>query len=124
MRRLLPLFILLALVALLPAGAAGAKTPKCRAGKGDIVVKRTVRVLVYERDNSVVACVRPDGRHYALGQDDGEYRTITIDAISGTTVTWTASYIPECKADCPPGVTGFTHQHKINLRTGRRTQLS
>jgi hypothetical protein len=36
-------------------------------------------------------------------------------------VTWTESYSPECKADCPPNVTGTTTTHTIDLRTGETT---
>ena len=38
-----------------------------------------------------------------------------------STVTWTESYTPECKADCPPNVTGSTAKDTIDLRTGKVT---
>jgi hypothetical protein len=86
-----------------------------------VVPLHTRRVLVYQREDQVNACLRPSGRRYNLGTDDGLYNTVTIDGIRGVTVTWTESYTPECKADCPPDVHGSTATHTINLRTGAMT---
>jgi hypothetical protein len=47
---------------------------------------------------------------------------VYVDAVRGTTVTWTESYTPECKADCPPGVNGSTTTQTIDLRTGKVTE--
>jgi hypothetical protein len=100
---------------------ADARKPRCRVAKGGTALEHTRRVLVYQREDQVNACLRPSGRRYNLGTDDGLYNTVTIDAIRGVTVTWTASYTPECKADCPPDVHGSTATHTINLRTGAMT---
>ena len=90
-------------------------------GQGGVARKHTRTVLVYQRDDTVIACLRPNGRHYELGVDDGLYNTLSVDEVGRTTVTWTESYTPECKADCPPNVTGSTTTHTIDLRTGKIT---
>src|SRR6266498_544128 len=107
---------------LLLTASADAKKPRCRIPKGGVERAHTKRVLVFQRDDEVQACLRPNGRRYQLSSDDGIYNTVTVDAISGTFVTWTETYTPECKADCPPGVTGHTTTFTINLRTGHITQ--
>jgi hypothetical protein len=121
MRKLTAL-ALIAVPLLVVAGSADAKNPdRCRVSKGGTSLERTRTVLVYQRDDSVIACLRPDGRRYYLGQDDGIYNTLSIDKVGRSTVTWSESYTPECKADCPPNVTGSTSTHTINLRTGKVT---
>ena len=123
MRKLIAL-ALTAVPLLLVTGAADAKNPdRCRVAKDGTALERTRTVLVYQRDDSVIACLRPDGRRYTLGQDDGIYNTLSVDKVGRTTVTWTESYTPECKADCPPNVTGSTTTHRIDLRTGKVTDL-
>src|SRR3954453_17822994 len=121
MRKLAPALIAALAVALLPAAAAEAKKDRCRVARGGTALERTRTVLVYQRDDSVIACLRPDGRRYELGQDDGIYNTLSVDKVGRSTVTWTESYTPECKADCPPDVTGSTTSHRIDLRTGEVT---
>jgi hypothetical protein len=101
--------------------AADAKKPNCRVPRGGVALKHTSRVLVYNHDDRVIACLRPNGKRYYLADDDGIYNTVSIDSIKGATVTWTESYSPECKADCPPNVTGSTTTHTIDLRTGETT---
>jgi len=108
---------------LLVAGPAQARKDRCRVTKGGTALKRTSTVLVAQNGDRVSACLRPNGRHWYLADDDGLYNTVTIDAVGRSTVTWTEHYIPECKADCPPGVNGSTTQHTINLRTGRVSDL-
>ena len=106
---------------LLLAGPAQASKDRCRVAKGGVALKRTQTVLVAQNEDRVVACLRPNGKRYHLGDDDGLYNTISIDAVGRSTVTWTESYTPECKADCPPNVTGSTTKHTIDLRTGTIT---
>src|SRR4051812_8545588 len=123
MRKLAPALIAALAVALLPAAAAEAKKDRCRVARGGAVVERTRTVLVYQRGDSIIACLRPNGRRYELGIDDGIYNTLSVDKVGRRTVTWTESYTPECKADCPPNVTGSTTTHRIDLRTGEVTDL-
>jgi hypothetical protein len=54
---------------------ADARKPRCRVAKGGTALERTRRVLVYQREDQVNACVRPNGRRYNLGTDDGLYNT-------------------------------------------------
>jgi hypothetical protein len=54
---------------------ADARKPRCRVAKGGIALERTRRVLVYQREDQVNACVRPSGRRSNLGTDDGLYNT-------------------------------------------------
>jgi len=97
---------------------ADARKSRCRVASDGAALEHTRRVLVYQREDQVNACLRPSGRRYNLGTDDGLYNAVTIDAIRGVTVTWTESSTPECKADCPPDVHGSTATHTLNLRTG------
>jgi len=106
---------------LLVAGPAQASKDRCRVAKGGTALKRTSTVLVAQNGDRVSACLRPNGRRWYLADDDGLYNTVTIDAVGRSTVTWTESYVPECKANCPPGVNGSTTQHTIDLRTGTVT---
>jgi hypothetical protein len=113
--------VALALIPLvLLSATADARKPHCRVAHDGTTLRHTARVLVYQHEDTVVACLRPNGRRYALGTDDGVYNLITVRAIQGSSVTWTATFIPECKADCPPDVTGSTTKYTIDLRTGRR----
>jgi hypothetical protein len=116
----------LSLVALtaLAATTAGAtvQKPRCRVATGGHEIRHTSRVLVYANGDRVIGCLKPNGKRHYFAEDDGIYRTVTIDAIHGTYVTWTESYSPECKADCPPGVTGSTNTFVINLKTGKIAQ--
>ena len=108
---------------LLVAGPAQASKDRCRVPRGGSALKHTSTVLVTQNGDRVSACLRPNGKRWFLADDDGLYNTVSIDAVGRSTVTWTESYTPECKADCPPGVTGSTTRHTINLRTGRVTDL-
>jgi hypothetical protein len=106
---------------LLVAGPAQASKNRCRVAKGGTALKRTRTVLVAQNGDRVSACLRPNGRRWYLADDVGLYNPVTIDAVGRSTVTWTESYVPECKAACPPGVDGSTTQHTIDLRTGTVT---
>jgi len=108
------------LLASLPAEGA-ARKDRCRVVADGFALARTRTVLVAQRADTVYACRRPDGRRYVLGEDDGLYHTLSIDVVGRRTVTYTESYTPECKADCPPGTTGSTTASRIDLRTGRIT---
>jgi hypothetical protein len=108
---------------LLVAGPAQASKNRCRVARDGATVKRTRTVLVAQNEDRVSACLRPNGKRWYLGRDDGLYHTVTIDAIGRSSVTWTDDYVPECKADCPSGVTGSLTKHAINLRTGLVTDL-
>jgi hypothetical protein len=122
MRKLAPLLLAVVAVAALPAAGDAKSAPhRCRVAKDGHAVKTTRRVLVYQNGDNVIACLRPDGRRYVLGQDDGLYNGVTVDAIAGTKVTYTTTYVPECKADCPPDVTGGSTTHTIDVRTGQET---
>jgi hypothetical protein len=120
MRKLILLALAVVPVLVLSAPAAAQK-PRCRAAAASRIIERTHRVLVYKRDDSVIACQRPNGRRWFLGTDDGLYNLVTIDAVTNRTVTYTVDYTPECKADCPPGVSGGHSTHRIDLRTGKQT---
>jgi hypothetical protein len=119
--RTLAALALVAVPLLVLAGPASARKDRCRVASGGVALERTRTVLVAHHEERVAACLRPNGRRYYLGDDDGLYHTVTIEAVGRSTVTWTASYTPECKADCPPGVTGSTSTHTIDLLSGRVT---
>jgi hypothetical protein len=55
----IPLLVLIA--------PADARKPRCRVVKGGAALEHTRRVLVYQREDQVNACLRPSGRRYTLG---------------------------------------------------------
>jgi hypothetical protein len=119
MRRVTLVMLVAVLAAAGVAGDAAGKRRACNP-KGSTTVAKTRAVRVFEREGSVYGCLLSTGRARVLDEDDGLYKSVGLLHIAGRYVAWGFDYVPECKADCPPGTTGTTYLGVLDLRSGRR----
>lgn len=110
-------------VAVAPSAALAARprAPRCPA-RGAVVVEqtRTAAVYVDPRSGAYRGCLRPHGRARRLATPDEIYSTVGGVTLAGRWVAFAYSHTPECKADCPPDVTGSGYVALVNLGDGRR----
>ncbi|ADB51422.1 hypothetical protein [Conexibacter woesei] len=101
--------------------AARPRAPRCPARGATVVTQtRAAVVFVDARTGAYRGCLRPHGRARRLATPDEIYSTVGAVTLAGRWVAFSFSHTPECKADCPPGVTGSGYVALVNLRDGRR----
>jgi hypothetical protein len=113
-----------------PADSAAAKRPACKP-KGSRTLAQSRFARVFQKDGSVLACVRATGKRVLLSEpDDGDFYTEEYFgkvALAGAFVAWTSETLDlSCKAACPPGydTTAMRRLGVLNLRRRRSRVLT
>lgn len=120
--RLIACVLGLVLVGASGADAAARQRDRCnRAERRTVALTPLLRV--YDADGFYSACLRATGQATELFENDGIYSSGVVRAVAGRFVAYEASHTPECKADCPPGVSGSTLTEVVDARTGRTRTL-
>jgi hypothetical protein len=121
MTKLAAAFAAVILVAVLPAAApAKSKRAPCNPRGSKTVAKTSaIRVYTTRATGAYVACALRGGQRRTMDEPDGVYSNVGVVAVAGRFVAWTFSHVPECKADCPPGVTGSSNVNVMDVRSGR-----
>jgi hypothetical protein len=109
--------LVLVLAATADAHSATRQRDKCNREQRRTVAL-TAQIRVYERFDAYHACVRATGKATMLFESDGIYNSGVVRAVAGRFVAYEASHVPECKADCPPGVTGSDVTEVADARNG------
>lgn len=112
-------------VALLVLGAPGAAwAGNCSKPPGRVVHANRVLTVWLGESGSAHVCLRATGRSRLLFFNDDLYHSGRLRYVAGGFVAYTSAYSPECKADCPPGVTGDFRTVLYDARRDRRVKLT
>src|SRR4051794_28373302 len=114
--------VLLVLLTAVPSAGAAASRPCPPRGAPVVAKTGAATVFINRSTGSYVGCLRPRSARRWLASPDDVYSFVAATTLSGRYAAVAFTHTPECKADCPPGVTEDGYVAVVNLRTGRRHQ--
>jgi len=83
-----------------------------------------VRVFTTEDSTIYFGCMRATGRSVRLWEQDGLYSNGSLLRLAGRFVAFTYGSFPECKADCPSGVSGASFTRLVDISSKAYVGLS
>ncbi|MDX6663907.1 MAG: hypothetical protein QOG68_113 [Solirubrobacteraceae bacterium] len=105
------------------SGVSAAPRDRCnRDDRSTVALTPQQRVYVGTLD-SYNTCMRSTGRSTELFVNDDIYTYGQLHAVAGRYVAYTVNHVPECKADCPPGVVSTNITSVTDAGNGRTRDL-